>query len=240
VSKLSVDEFIEMANQRMLSDAAKPEKPADAHSDPMRKITKEMLDKGFRLKLAADGPVYEIIKLKKDSVEVAKVEDIENDAVDKKDPAIYMAMNVTEFLEKVNAANDKLDAESTKAPEVQSQEEPIKETIKKGTMNLSCFISEYDRDRLARDLASLQQEIDDKEEQKKAYTSQIAGEIKELESRRSVLKSKVNTGKEFKDVAVETTYLWLENRKKVVRLDTYETISDTAIPSSEHQKSFLG
>lgn len=229
---VKVDEFLKMVNDRLEQDAKnRPAEPAE--------ITAEMLSKGFKWREKLGGPEFEITKYSSESVTFGKVEDIA-DPVKSKEPDCFKTEKMADFVKYINKVTKDVYKEGLKAPSVKKAED-IKKTVteKKSSESLSCVIPEKDRDVLARQAAELQRQVQDKEDEKKAFVSQIGGEIKELKAKLLNLTTKVLSGKEFRDVPIKIIYKWKENKKIVIRMDTNETLRESAIPVHELQNSFI-
>lgn len=207
--------------------------------EPTQSITIDMITKGFRYKLKIGAPEYEVFKITKSAITVAYVKDLA-DPERRKELGIYETFKPVEFLTLVNDANDRVAAASKSAPGVRKPKKRDDTlTIKNTTDKLPIDLDDATRNKYAREAAGLQKEINDKEQEKKAFVSQIGGEIKELSSKRDTIGSKVLTGKEYVDVAVQIEYHWKKNEKIVRRMDTKEVIKKTAIPRNELEQSFF-
>ncbi len=207
--------------------------------EPTQAITIDMITKGFRYKLKIDAPEYEVTKITKALVTVAYVKDLA-DPERKKEPGIYENFKPVEFLTIVNDAQDRIGAASKEAPGVKKPKKRDAElTIKKTTDKLAVDLDDTARNKYARESASLQKQINDKDAEKKGFVSQIGGEIKELEAKRDAAGNKALTGKEYVDVAVDIEYHWKRNEKIVRRMDTKQVVKKTAIPKTELEQSFF-
>lgn len=203
-------------------------------------ITLDMITKGFRYRLKIDTPEYEVTKITKALVTVAYIKDLA-DPERRKEPGIYETFKPAEFLSIVTEAQGKIAAASKKAPGVKKprkRDETL--TIKKTTDKLPVKLTDERRDKYAREATELMAEINEKEKEKKAFVSQIGGEIKELTARRDAVGNKALTGQEHVDTAVQIEYHWKSNEKIVRRMDTKEIVKKTAIPKHElENESFI-
>lgn len=207
--------------------------------EPTQAITIDMITKGFRYRLKLGAPEYEVTKKTKALITVAYVKDLA-DPVKSKEPGIYETFKPVEFLAIVNEANERIGAASKTAPGVKKPKKRDAElTIKKTTDKLPVELTDAERNKYAREAAGIQKEINDKEAEKKAFVSQIGGEIKELTAKRDAIGNKSLTGKEYVDVAVQIEYHWKKNEKIVRRMDTKEITKKTAIPKNELEQSFF-
>jgi hypothetical protein len=235
--KMATVDFLKFVNDRLVKDALKVDQAPEP--TPPADITAEILSKGFRWCEKLGGPEKEISKFSLEAVTYATLSDLE-DPVKSKEPGVYTTLKMAEFLLYINEVTRSVYKESLKKPPVKSAKE-IQKTIttKNSSESLAVILSEDERNKAARRSADLQKEIEDKEGAKKAYVSQIGGEIKELKARLATLTTKVVSGKEFCDVQIKIIYRWKENRKIVTRLDTGEILRESAIPVHELQNTFL-
>lgn len=235
--KMATVDFLKFVNDRLVKDALKVDQAPAA--TPPAPITAEMLSKGFRWKEKAGGPEREITKYSPEAITYARVDDL-GDPAKSKEPEIYTTLKMVDFLKIINDAALTLYKEGLKKPAVKSQEEMKKTvTVKTSSESLPVKLTQDEINTAAREAAQIQNEITDKEKAKKAFVSQVSGEIKELEAKRGSLISKALTGREFQDVKIKVTYRWKENKKIVTRSDTGEILRESAIPVHELQNTFL-
>jgi hypothetical protein len=230
--EFKVDYFL-----KIIEEVFKP-RPRGA-DDQGPAISIDMITKGFRYKLKIDAPEYEVTKINKSLVTVAYVKDLA-DPERRKEPGIYETFKPIEFLAMVNEAHGRIAAASKKAPGVKKPKKRDEElTIKKTTDKLPIDLSADQVNGYAIEASGIQKQINDKEQEKKAFVSQIGGEIKELTAKRDAIQNKVLTKKEYVDVAVHIEYHWKRNEKIVRRMDTKGVVKKSAIPKSELEQSFI-
>lgn len=206
---------------------------------PKPLITLDMITKGFRFRRDVNLPENEVTKINKTSVTIAYVKDLK-DPTKKKETGIYESFEPAEFLSIVNKANEKVSKKLKQPLKANKQaKKEVELSVKKTTDKLTVELAPAARNKYAFEVSEIQKEINDREAEKKAFTSQIGGEIKELEAKRDVLSDKVLTGKEWQDVAVQIEYHWKKNEKLRRRMDTGEVIKRTAIPKEELQQSLF-
>ncbi len=210
-------------------------------SMPTELVAPEHLSKGQRFNLGETIGEVEIWTLTKNTVSYLSLDQAGLPDAERPEP---MACTPEEFCTKVNEATlsrtGTFKAVDKTAPKVKKQgkvEEDL--TVKKSSDKLQVDLTPEEVLAYYEKLSGLLEEMAGKESEKAAYVSQISGEIKELKAEINTLIGKVNSKKEFREVAITIEYHWKKNKKLIIRQDTGAVVSEAAIPKSELQDSFL-
>lgn len=206
-------------------------------SGGQKEVTVDMLDVGHRFILSDLVGEVEIMKMTKAKVAYLSVAELALDFKDRPDPIM---VKKEEFCNSINTYLSGKAPESKEAPKVKKQKEVEAElTVKKSSDKLQVDLTSDEILAYYEKLSGLLEEMAAKESEKAAYVSQIGGEIKELKAEINTLTGKVNSKKEFREVPVSIEYHWKKNKRLTIRLDTGAVVSETAIPKSELQNTFI-
>jgi len=228
-----------------VSTCVSPASPVSVDSSPVsdgqKEVTVDMLDVGQRFILSDVVGEVEILKITKGGkLSYLSVAELSLDPKDRPDPIM---LKKEEFCTAINTyLSGKKNAPETKeAPVIKAKKEIEAElTIKKSSDKLQVDLTPAEILAYYQKMSALVADMQAKEREKKAFTSQIGGEIKELDAEIGTLAGKVNSKKEFREVPVAIEYHWKKNKRITIRLDTGAIVSETAIPKSELQNTFIG
>lgn len=103
---------------------------------------------------------------------------------------------------------------------------------------LECTLTSEQTRTYSGELARLTQSQAELEDKKKEVTADYKAKIDACISQSRVIARKVSSGKEMRDVECRWDYIWNENIKYLIRLDTFEIIDSKVITEDEKQRHF--
>jgi hypothetical protein len=100
----------------------------------------------------------------------------------------------------------------------------------KDTLLLSCILSDSEKIVYGLAQAEALQKMEEAENRKKEFDSQIKADIERYEARAHEIGHKLTSGKEYRDVECTIEYDWKEKTRRWIRKDTGEEAKNDIIP----------
>lgn len=103
-------------------------------------------------------------------------------------------------------------------------------------LNLECVLTDEETLKYAKEMAEATNKLNQLEDSKKSYNSQIKSEIDSAAAKVNLLSRKVASGKEYRDIECDIVYDWDEKVKRFYRKDTGEFVRECIISEYELQE----
>jgi hypothetical protein len=110
----------------------------------------------------------------------------------------------------------------------------------KETRDLPVKLSDEEINDLGRKLPVVMEEMDRIEDEKKNVVADYGGRLKRKKTEAETIAREIRTKERVVPVELQWRYVWPENRKSLVRLDTEEVVDSMAIQEVERQQHFKG
>lgn len=102
---------------------------------------------------------------------------------------------------------------------------------------LPCVLTEQEILTYSRELAKQNQDLAATEDRKKNVMADITAQVKKLEADININARKISTGEEYRNVKCIWEFNYTRGFKKLIRLDTYETLKQKEIDQRDRQIS---
>ena len=109
--------------------------------------------------------------------------------------------------------------------------------VSEDVRNLPVKLTKEEIDKYYKNLLDYLGERDSKVLEKASFTKKINSEVAEFDKKINDCRNKINSGCETKEVKIEKIKIFKENKLKVIRKDTGQTIEERALTFAERQTS---